>query len=75
MLYGRSVEELNSIDDCVEEIIASYSMAMAMAAFGDRPGIYERLTEIILRAREVPPPVVDPDSQLPKLFEPPVRPV
>ena len=73
-MYGRAVEELQTVDACVEEIIASYAEAVAVAGFGDRPRIYERLTEIVLRAQEIPRPGDDLDSQLRDLLDGPQPP-
>lgn len=55
MSLARPVAELEHVDDCVEEILVRFNEALAMAFINpERAGIYDKILEVVLRAREVP---------------------
>lgn len=77
MTLSRPVEELRNVDDCVEEIIVRFSDAFALASIGvNENNLYDKILEVVLRAREVPLPVDAPGSQLQTWHrpEPPAQP-
>lgn len=67
MTLIRRADELETIDECVEEILVRYSQAFAHARqrIGTEPPpprLYDQILEVLLRAREVPPLSIVPDS-------------
>lgn len=68
---ARRVEELQSIDDCTEEVIFLFLDAFTTA--GQTPAdtarrrydLPDKIREVIVRATELPRPEVDPGSPHP----------